>query len=67
MSLTTIAPIDVGCSGLIRRFVAWVKSYSARQQAFADLAELDSRDLADLGISRYDFSAIATNQFTRGG
>lgn len=47
------------------RFLAW----RARRRAYAKtmdaLAQADSRDLRDIGISRYDFEAIARGTYRR--
>ena len=44
---------------------AWRAERRRRQAVLADLLGLDARDLHDLGISRYDFVAIAQGEFER--
>jgi uncharacterized protein YjiS (DUF1127 family) len=63
------APSPLDLTGRLRpllaRFRTWNAARRARAEILADLAMLDARDLRDLAISRYDFSAIAEGRFRR--
>ena len=51
--------------GLAARFHAWRAQRRAYAEAMHDLAQADCRELRDLGISRYDFDAIARGSYRR--
>ena len=46
-------------------FVAWRHKRAERARILRELAEFDPRDLQDLGISQYDFKAIAEGRMSR--
>jgi len=47
------------------RFAAWRTERRQRSAILHDLYSFDERDLQDLGISRYDFKAIANGTYRR--
>jgi uncharacterized protein YjiS (DUF1127 family) len=50
---------------LLRRFLAWRAERAAVRQTLRDLHRMEHRDLQDLGITQYDFDAIAHGVFRR--
>lgn len=61
-----IATSKIGHGGLAERFADFVRAqrerlqnYRVYRQTFNELAQLDDRDLADLGINRSMISTIA--------
>jgi uncharacterized protein YjiS (DUF1127 family) len=61
-SLTQPAPAH---RSLLARFLAWYAERRAIAQTMRDLNQMDARDLHDLGITPYDFDAIAHGVFKR--
>lgn len=63
-----VRPHQHGAGWLTRPFAA-VRAWYVRRRAYArtmaDLAQLDPRDLHDLGVHRYDFDAIARGTYRR--
>ena len=49
----------------LERVAVWRAERRRRQEIMGDLYSLEPRDLRDLGISRYDFQAIARGSFKR--
>jgi uncharacterized protein YjiS (DUF1127 family) len=47
------------------RFQAWRAARAEYAEAMHSLAQIDNRDLHDLGISQYDFEAIARGDYRR--
>lgn len=47
------------------RFQAWRAARADYADAMHALAQIDGRDLRDLGISQYDFEAIARGNYRR--
>lgn len=50
---------------LSTRFLAWRAERRAYAKAMHDLMQADSRELRDLGITPYDFDAIARGTYRR--
>ena len=46
-------------------FRAWRAARRARLSIMRELSQLDERDLHDIAISRYDFTAISNGTFRR--
>ncbi len=57
--------IRTGFQVLARSFLAWRAARSRRSAILRELNRLDDRDLRDLGISSYDFTAIANGSLQR--
>jgi len=51
--------------GAVGRVFAWIGERRAEIAVRRELSRLDDRDLHDLGISSYDFDAIAHGTFRR--
>lgn len=47
------------------RFTAWRAVRRERSRILGELNRFEDRDLRDLGLSRYDFMAIAEGRFKR--
>ncbi len=52
-------------SGWLARFRAWRARRRVYTETIDALTQFDARDLRDLGISRYDFEAIARGTYRR--
>ncbi|MBN8890416.1 MAG: hypothetical protein ABS99_10355 [Acetobacteraceae bacterium SCN 69-10] len=69
-TLTHDTPTALGHSlasphGLVARLQAWLAARRDYAEAMRALSQVDDRDLRDLGISPYDFEAIARGDFRR--
>ncbi len=47
------------------RFLAWRAQRREQARIITELNKFEDRDLRDLGLSRYDFMAIASGNFKR--
>lgn len=50
---------------VVSRFQAWRAARANYADAMRSLAQIDARDMRDLGISQYDFEAIARGDYRR--
>jgi uncharacterized protein YjiS (DUF1127 family) len=65
---THSAPLSrprTGLSGLIAGLLAWHAERREINRTMRNLSQMDLRDLQDLGITPYDFDAIAHGVFKR--
>ena len=64
---TVSAPVSTPSFGLgkVARVLAWIGERRAELETRRELARLDDRDLQDMGITSYDFDAIARGSFRR--
>lgn len=56
---------STGLRRLLARLFAWRAERREIARTLRELERVDTRDLRDLGITRYDFEAIARGVFTR--
>jgi uncharacterized protein YjiS (DUF1127 family) len=56
---------STGLRRLLARLAEAFKARRATSAALRDLHRMETRDLHDLGITTYDFDAIARGQFRR--
>lgn len=62
---TPIARPATGLRTLLQRALAWRAERAAVRRTLRDLQQMERRDLQDLGITQYDFDAIAHGIFRR--
>jgi uncharacterized protein YjiS (DUF1127 family) len=70
--LKSVAPASAAqpeglLSALVAPLVGAVKAWAARRAVAEELAMLDDRTVADLGLTRGDFPAIIAGTYLRGG
>jgi uncharacterized protein YjiS (DUF1127 family) len=61
---TPVSTPSVGL-GIVNRVIGWFRNLQQEMAVRDELAQLDARDLHDLGISTSDFDAIAHGTYRR--
>ena len=61
---TPVSTQSVGL-GIVNRVIGWFRNLHEEMTVRDELAQLDERDLHDLGISTSDFDAIAHGTYRR--